>query len=331
MEYRPEVLADLDRRVAAALPQWGLSPRTAVSLLNLSENATYRLDDPEEGRSLILRVHRIGYRTAGEIESELAWIAALREHGAVTTPPPVPGRDGNLLRVLPASATGPARHAVAFEFAAGKEPDKADDLVAWFHTLGAVTARMHAHVRAWPVPAGFRRQHWDFAAMFGPEPVWGPWQAGFGLDAAGAAVLRRALDLIRRRTERFGRGPDRYALVHADLRLANLLVDGERLTVIDFDDCGFSWLVYDFAAAVSFMEDDPIVPALGEAWVAGYRTVLPLAEEDAAEIPVFLMMRRILLVGWLASHAEVPIAGELGAGYTAGAVAMAERLLSDFA
>lgn len=330
MEYRPEVLADLDRRVTAALPQWGLSPRTTATLLNLSENATYRLDDPDQGRNLILRVHRIGYRTAAEIESELAWIAALRERGAVTTPAPVAGADGALLRVLPATDAGPARHAVAFEFAAGKEPDKADDLVAWFHTLGAVTARMHAHVRVWRVPADFRRQHWDYDAMFGAAPVWGPWRAGFGLDAAGAAVLQRALDLIRRRTERFGRGAGRYGLVHADLRLANLLVDGERLTVIDFDDCGFSWLVYDFAAAISFMEDDPIVPALADAWVDGYRTVLPLAEEDAAEIPVFVMMRRILLVGWLASHAEVPIAGELGAGYTHGTVAMAERLLSDF-
>ena len=331
MEYRPEVLGDLERRVTAALPQWGLSPRTAVTLLNLSENATYRLDDPDEGHRLILRVHRTGYRTGAEIESELAWIAALRTHGAVETPAPVAGRDGALLRVLPASAGGPARHAVAFEFAAGKEPDKSDDLIAWFRTLGAVTARMHAHVRAWPVPAGFQRRHWDFDAMFGAEPVWGPWRAGFGLDAAGAAVLERALDLIRRRTERFGRGAGRYGLVHADLRLANLLVDGERLTVIDFDDCGFSWLVYDFAAAVSFMEDDPIVPALAEAWVDGYRAVLPLAEADAAEIPIFLMMRRILLVGWLASHAEVPIASELGAGYTTGAVAMAERLLTDFA
>ncbi|MGE0717573.1 MAG: phosphotransferase enzyme family protein, partial [Alphaproteobacteria bacterium] len=157
MEYRPEVLADLDARVAAALPQWKMSPRTSASLLNLSENATYRLDDPEEGRSLILRVHRIGYRTAAEIESELAWIAALRTDGAVDTPAPVPGVDGTLVRTLPASAAFPARHAVAFELAPGKEPDRGDDLVGWFRTLGAVTARMHAHVRAWPLPPAFRR------------------------------------------------------------------------------------------------------------------------------------------------------------------------------
>ncbi|BBK33580.1 Ser/Thr protein kinase RdoA (MazF antagonist) [Stella humosa] len=330
MEYRPDVLADIEVRVRAALPQWGLSPATAVTLLNLSENATYRLDDPADGRRLVLRVHRIGYRTAAEIESELAWIRALRAGGAVETPAPVAGPDGGAVRLLPGSATDPARHAVAFDFAPGKEPGHADDLVAWFRTLGAVTARMHAHVRAWPLPDGFHRQHWDFEAMFGARPIWGSWRAGFGLDASGAALLERALALIDRRTRRFGRAPGRYGLVHADLRLANLLVDDQRLTVIDFDDCGFSWLVYDFAAAVSFMEDDPLVPAMADAWVAGYRTVLPLADADVAEIPVFLMMRRILLVGWLASHHEVPIAAQLGAGYTHGTLAMAERLLGQF-
>ncbi|BBK44568.1 aminoglycoside phosphotransferase [Allostella vacuolata] len=330
MEYRPEVLADLERRVQAALPQWGLPAGTAITLLNLSENATYLLDDAAAGRRLVLRVHRIGYSSRAEIESELAWIGALRAGGAVETPAPFAGRDGALVQVLPASAEGPARHAVAFEFAPGKEPDRGDDLVEWFRTLGTVTARMHAHVRAWPLPDGFRRRNWDFEAMFGPEPAWGDWRAAVGLDPAGEALIERALELIRHRTERFGRGPARFGLVHADLRLANLLVGDGRLTVIDFDDCGFSWLVYDFAAAVSFMEDDPLVPALADAWVAGYRAVLPLSEEDAAEIPVFLMMRRILLMGWLASHAEVPIAAELGPCYTQGALAMARRLLARY-
>ena len=45
--------------------------------------------------------------------------------------------------------------------------------------------------------------------------------------------------------------------MHADIRLANLLVDGEHVRVIDFDDCGWSWFMYDFATTVSFIEDHP--------------------------------------------------------------------------
>jgi Ser/Thr protein kinase RdoA (MazF antagonist) len=104
-------------------------------------------------------------------------------------------------------------------------------------------------------------------------------------------------------------------------------VDGDRLRIIDFDDCGFGWLLYDFAAAVSFMEHEPIVPELLRAWCNGYRKSLPLRALDQAEIPTFVVLRRILLTAWLASHAEVPFARELGASYTEGTVALAQELL----
>jgi Ser/Thr protein kinase RdoA (MazF antagonist) len=329
-EYSSDVLADFAAMVGQGLDRWSLSPNTNVTLLNLSENATYRLSDPDDGRDLVLRLHRLHYHTEPEIRSELAWIEALRQDGIVETPPPIPGRDGNLVQVLASPSGGPSRRAVAFEFSSGKEPQRGEDLVPWFSTLGALTARMHQHVRNWPLPAGFTRKTWDFDAMFGPTPFWGSWRAGLGLDRQGTALLERALEAIANRLVRFGRGRERFGLVHADLRLANLLVDPPRLRVIDFDDCGISWFAYDFAAAVSFFEDDPIVAELMAAWLDGYRTVAPFSNEDAAEIPVFVTMRRILLVAWLASHGEIPFAQKMGVSYTAGALEMAEKLLADF-
>lgn len=40
------------------------------------------------------------------------------------------------------------------------------------------------------------------------------------------------------------------------MRLANLLVDGANVKVIDFDDSGFSLFIYDAATTVSFQDDD---------------------------------------------------------------------------
>jgi Ser/Thr protein kinase RdoA (MazF antagonist) len=118
--------------------------------------------------------------------------------------------------------------------------------------------------------------------------------------------------------------------VHADLRLANLLVDGPQLNVIDFDDCGLSWFVYDFAAAITFIEHEPIVPALLDAWVAGYRQITSLSDQDAAEIPVMVMLRRILILAWIASHAETPTAQQMGVNYTNQTLEMAETFLGRY-
>jgi Ser/Thr protein kinase RdoA (MazF antagonist) len=326
-EYPPKVVADLERRVTAALPRWGLSPATAVSVLNLSENATFGLSDPVSGRELVVRVHRVGYSSAEEIRSELAWIEALRHEGVVETATPVAGSDGELLQTLVCPAGGTPRHAVAFARLPGTAPDPAGDVVRWFERLGELTARMHRHARSWPRPAGFRRKRWDLAAMVGPEAFWGPWRAAIGLTAGGAAVIEQALAQVEMRLTRFGSESDRFGLVHADLHLANLLADGQHLRIIDFDDCGFSWYLYDFATAVSFIEHQSVVPDLLAAWTGAYRRVAPLSAQELAEIPSFVILRRILLSAWIASHREVPLAQEMGATYTEGTVELAGEYL----
>src|SRR5277367_1217898 len=98
-EYTAEVVAELRDRVAASLHRWALPPATSIELLNVSENATFALKDPN-GRELVLRLHRIGYSTLEEIRSELAWMEALRGDGVIRTAPSVPGADGDAVQIL---------------------------------------------------------------------------------------------------------------------------------------------------------------------------------------------------------------------------------------
>jgi Ser/Thr protein kinase RdoA (MazF antagonist) len=223
---------------------------------------------------------------------------------------------------------GALRHVVAFEFMRGREPEPGTDLAECFRVLGRVTADLHSHVRNWRPADGFRRKTWDFDAIIGDRPVWGDWRAALGLDPAGRAVLERLALRLRAEVEAYGVTPDTFGLIHADLRPANLLVDGDSLAVIDFDDCGFCWFMYDFAAAVSFMEHEPFIPELQDAWLAGYAEVAPMKAADASMLATFVMLRRMQLTAWIASHAETPTSQAMGEPFTQGTVELAERHLS---
>ena len=69
---------------------------------------------------------------------------------------------------------------------------------------------------------------------------------------------------------------------------------------------------------------------LQNSWVEEYRTVATFTEEDENEIPTFIILRRILLTAWLASHFDTPTGQELGPAYTDGTVALAERYLRQY-
>jgi Ser/Thr protein kinase RdoA (MazF antagonist) len=320
------VLDRVTRCARAALADYGCHPDATVRLLNLSENATYLVEDPDSAPS-VLRVHRLGYHTEAEIASELVWMDALRAEAGVRTPRVLPATDGRRVVTATDAASGERRSCVRFEFLPGTEP--VDDSMEHFAELGEITARMHRHARAWPRPAGFARFDWGYEAAFGREARWGRWQDGIGVGPAEREVLGRLDATLRDRLAAFGSGPERYGLIHADTRLANLLVDDAgRVSVIDFDDCGFSWYLYDVGTSVSFFEHEPQVPALIDAWLGGYRRIGDLPAADEAEIWTFIMFRRLLLVAWIGSHTAVDIAQQLGAGYTASSCDLAERYLS---
>jgi Ser/Thr protein kinase RdoA (MazF antagonist) len=319
------------------LAAYGGHPRAAIELLNVSENATFLISDPETGPS-VLRVHRLGYHTEQEIASELAWMDALRAEAGVRTPRVLPAADGRRVVTVPERG-GPSgkgkpaeRHCVRFEFLPGTEPGGSGDdpalTAAHFAELGEITARMHRHAREWSRPAWFTRFHWDYAAAFGPQARWGHWQDGIGVGPSEREILTRLDDVLRARLKAYGTGPERYGLVHADTRLANLLVHDGSVSVIDFDDAGFSWYLYDLGTTVSFFEHEPEVPALVASWLEGYAKAGRLPAADQAEIRTFIMFRRLLLVAWIGSHRAVDIAAELGAGYTQGSCDLAESYLS---
>ena len=326
-----ERLRRLHRLATDALTRYDLPSDSGVHLVSVSENAIYRIETPSGGGRWALRVHREGYHHRNAIASELAWLASLREDGAVVTPTPIEGTDGELIQVVADDALPNPRHVVLFAWEEGKQPDETEqDLRGPFEVLGEITARMHTHVRTWRRPAGFERFTWDFETTLGRRPHWGPWRSGMGLTPEIEALFALAVNLIRRRLEGFGTSPERFNLIHGDLRLANLLIDGGTTKVIDFDDCGFGWFMYDCATTVSFFEHKAEVPELVAAWLRGYRRVIDLPRTDEEEIPTFVTLRRLLLVAWIGSHSETELARSMGVEYTEGSAPLCEEYLSRF-
>ena len=163
-----EILAEVSR---AALPAYPLPSGCSVDLINLSENATYKVEAPD-GTRWALRIHRDGYHSDAAIASEIAWLVDLRAQNVVTTPVPVPGHDGELIQKVGHGALPRPRNVVLYEWESGSEPGVGEDLRKPFEVLGEVTAHMHRHVRAWQRPEWFERFTWDFETSLGDTPHW---------------------------------------------------------------------------------------------------------------------------------------------------------------
>ena len=166
-----------------------------LSLVSLSENVTVTVTDRRDGQAYVLRLHRPGYHTLEELDSERVWIRALADAG-VDVPAAVSARDGRYYVPVTIAATGERRLAGLARWTEGRLlsdvlAETADEKVVedYFAQLGGITASMHDQASAWRPPPGFTRHALDSDGLMGATPHWGPFWEHRSLSPTERALL----------------------------------------------------------------------------------------------------------------------------------------------
>jgi len=305
------VAADPFRPAAlAALRAFPVEP-DAVDLVSLAENVTYRVVDRRDGMAYALRLHRPWYHTIDELVSERAWIRALADAG-VAVQMPVRTRDGQEYASVTVPGTGERRFAGLARWTAGRVlaevlRETTDIRIAEQHfaQLGAVTASLHEQAATWQPPAAFTRHALDADGLMGSAPRWGPFWDHRALSAAERRLMLDVRARLHEALARLDRQRCVYSVIHADMHPGNVLVDGDRLTVIDFDDAAWGWHAYDIAVALVHQQDSPNLAGLELAYVAGYRSMRPISEQNLMLVPMFRLVRGLAQIGWYHQRPEL--------------------------
>jgi len=326
-----ERFAELARQ---AVPRWGISPGADLVLLKHRENAVFSVQESPGTPKVILRIHRFNYHSDSDLRSELEWMQVLQRDG-LPTPTVLPSRQNNLFEVVACDAVPEPRQCDVLSFIEGRplgsiEGGGREDLQELLHNyrlLGALTARLHNHASAWEVPAGFSRHAWDEEGLVGEQPLWGRFWELPALTPAQRQVLLSAKAKVREQLSAFGKNRDRYGMIHADLLPENLLVSRDGLCLIDFDDAGFGWYLFDVATSLFFHAGEAYFAALKQAYMAGYQSVRQLPQAHPEMLEVFLLARGFTYLGWCHTRSETETARQLTPTVVAGVTEMASAWL----
>lgn len=301
---RAEAAALFTPHAAEALEAFGVQP-TRIELVSLSENLTFRVETSSPEEIYALRLHRPGYNTHAELVSERIWTRALRKAG-IRTPEDMTAGNGDSF-VAVGSGEETSRLAGLTRWISGdllstriERAVRADDTLEALRGLGALTARLHDQTRAWRPPEGFLRRSLEVETLLASTSSWGGFWRHPRLSRADQRLLAAAARRLVRRLSACERTPDTFGLIHADLHPGNVIVQDGGPAVIDFDDAGFGWRLYDVAAALFHAE----APETETAFLEGYEAVGAIRLE-ADLLPLFRLMRALALIGWLAHRPEL--------------------------
>lgn len=309
-------MTDITTQAQQAATFWG-GFADAPRLIRNRENAVFEVT-LQTGQRAALRLHRQGYQTHSAIEAELTWTLALAQSG-FPCPRPIAAKDGRTVQTLAGGrlvsmvtwidARPIGENAVPFKGSLEQQQ-------SLYTRLGALIAQLHARTDQLGMGA-LDRPSWGRDGLLGDQPLWGRFWENSSLTAAEQALLKRARDHAAKQLQAI---PElQETLIHADLIQENVLQNAQGLHIIDFDDSGFGYKLYDLGAALIQHAESPDLDALTKALCAGYGC-------DTSLMSLFIMLRAMASCGWIMSRA--PATDPKQRFYAARALNCAQRYLS---
>jgi Ser/Thr protein kinase RdoA (MazF antagonist) len=314
-----------------ALQRWNLSD-CDLHLIKYRENAVFRVCANDTRWAL--RLHRHGYHSDAALRSELQWMQALEESG-ITVPTLVPSASGDLFIKHTGEGLPGALQVDLFEWIEGEqlgsiEGGIADDssVAETYRIIGELAAQVHNQAVSWQLPAGFVRHAWDAEGLAGENPFWGRfWEIG-AATAEQRTLLERGRDVVFSELSQMVKSPGTYSMIHADFVPENLMRHGNEVRLIDFDDAGFGWHLFELVTSLYFIAGERYFEAARDALIEGYRLHRQLTDEQLEMMSLLFLARGFTYVGWVHTRHETETAQELTPMLLDAACELAEEYLS---
>ena len=239
----------------------------------------------------LLRIHQPGYQAPTAVELELEWLSSMCRDADLPVPEPVLTLDGRLYTQVAVPGIPEKRICSLLRWVNGHELNRKRIRPHHYKALGELVARLHNHAAYWKPPVGLSKRKYDWDGLFRKE-------GEAGIPSSEAWLLlppeyTEPFEIISRKVkhviDKWGKGPDVYGLIHGDLGMeANVLFWNGDVRIIDFDDSGFGYYIYDLSIVLEDSQDHQIQPQFREALLNGYTRIRPLSEDQIRNVDLFL-------------------------------------------
>ena len=220
-------------------------PKDRLKKVGGFESMVYEFD--RDGGTYILKANHSLHRTEEQIYGELYWLNYLLEHG-VSVCRPVPAQTGKLAEVV--ELDGSSFMLYAFEKAVGRWIKEIDWKPELYRKWGAVLGRMHALARRYkPLSDSFKRFEWHEDVSLDLVDM---------LPESDCTIKRKFAEHLER-LRSLPTDEDGYGLIHCDMHHSNFILQDGQITVLDFDDCLYSWFVNDIAIPLFYALREPFI------------------------------------------------------------------------
>ncbi len=268
------------------------------SLEKLGSFENYVFSARKNNEACILRFTHSSHRTKEQVESELAWLQFLKENHAPVCGP-FQSQNGQLVEEVDAQET--QFFVTLFEKAKGEAVKTTDPSFneKLFYEWGRATGILHR------LSADYKEAETivkrpdlieEFDQQFAP------------FIPKEDSLVQKKVGKLLSSVKSLPKDKERYRLIHSDIHSGNFFFDGEHITIFDFDDASYHYIVSDIAIPIYYSvwfntnlsdEDAFINDLFYPTFMKGYLSEHDLQLDILQDLSLFLKLRDCELYGVL--------------------------------
>jgi len=294
-----EQIDSLTQFAHQVLIQYGIQD-AEVECINFEFNATFSVTT-DSGQRYALRLNINSTRNEANIAAEVQWVRTLSRVAGINVPSPIATLDDQFVVSALHEESQQQIYGVMYSWLEGEEIGD-EPTTEQLNLVGRSIALMHENSMDFVLGANAQLPTFD-------DFFWGTEDYLFSdkstLHPEDKDAIQRAHDLIMKYTKQlYAESP--VHIIHADYHSWNLMWHEGRLSIFDFDDCGFGVEAQDLAVALYYLD----TPEQDAALLDGYKSVRPLPVYSENAMKALLLQRRLLLLNYLfetknAEHKEM--------------------------
>ena len=287
------------------LGEYGIEP-TKLTQITEASNTIFRvrLDGADD---YVLRMTAPkSCHGVDEIRSEVAWLHAIDEDTDIGVPAPIARLDGDYVSEVSLPGEINPICCAVYRWVPGVMLDDrlTEDNV---RRLGILMARLHEHAAGFTPAEGFHIRTFDSVLPYavegfaGLEPI-----VLFNEDAQAPLtskqrpVYKDVHQLVAAEIENLMRKKDPLRVIHNDLHVWNVKVDGNKLYALDFEDMMWGHPIQDIATTMYYFRWRESYEAMLAAFRSGYESISEWPEDHKGQLETLIMGRMILLANYVA-------------------------------
>jgi Ser/Thr protein kinase RdoA (MazF antagonist) len=264
--------------------------------LRTSENVVVKLIS-ETGQPYALRIRKIIGTYQEQIMSELVILRDFAEFAHADVPAPLLTRAGELFCIV---RVGDETYmCIIFYWVPGVHVAGHDITFQQMGFMAYSVAQLHSFALQYKSPAGLVRPVYDENWFFGTKSWTTTPDFVSRFNPDDAVYLRSVNDTIRSYLRTYPRNPSTFGLIHYDLHVGNFLFHESGANMIDFDECGFGYYLFDLAHILFEFIEHPQFDVFKNTAVEQYAAATTTARFSDRDLAMFLALQGIAYANWL--------------------------------